>query len=552
MADLKPIGSEKLQGQDKLRRIMEIARFNEVIPNRINETAKSEYSRSLADGNNYEIIKERQGYIIKRTISESETDYIEPMKNRKYYSSYSQALKRLNLVAGELNRINENEEGTSMFGEQKKFTLKTPKPKMDLPEPPAAPSAPPAVPSPELPPSPMGDMGMDDMGMDDMGMDDMGMEDDMEIDTDIEVDGEPADSNEQVTFKTIQKLTGKLTQKIRTLDNEEGMTSEDIKYVVNMVLSSVNLNELSEEDREDILSKFEDETEDLGGDDMGGEDLTDDSEVEDIQADMDIPMEGDMEEGYEYDDVDEINPDDLFNDQESYKFSKFKKRHNKSKSDELDEFFYYDDESEESDDKTPIKPLARKTSKGNKFGSFDDENWYDNEDVSYGGDFDFDYDDEEFHDYPSFKEKHGDTRWFGNVPGDSPQRFFDKHKELSGGKPFKVRTKRSNLGNGAIFDSIFGESKVDKVLSKYFEVTKKEIVENKQKTEEKKTRTITEVRKQMKSVVKLTETIEQELASQKFLEENVGAKIVGKTNKNNLVFQNKGKEIKITPEGLLV
>jgi hypothetical protein len=437
MADLKPIGSEKLQGQDKLRRIMEIARFNEVIPNRINETAKSEYSRSLADGNNYEIVKERQGYIIKRTISESETDYIEPMKNRKYYSSYSQALKRLNLVAGELNRINENEEGISMFGEQKKFTLKTPKPKMDLPEPPAAPSAPPAVPSPELPPSPMGDTGMGDMGMDDMGMDDMGMEDDMEIDTDIEVDGEPADSNEQVTFKTIQKLTGKLTQKIRTLDNEEGMTSEDIKYVVNMVLSSVNLNELSEEDREDILSKFEDETEDLGGDDMDGEDLTDDSEVEDIQADMDIPMEGDMEEGYEYDDVDEINPDDIFDDEESYEFSKFKK-------------------------------------------------------------------------------------------------------------------KKSDLGNGAIFDSIFGESKVDKVLSKYFEVSKKEIVENRQKTEERKTRTITEVRKQMKSVVKLTETIEQELASQKFLEENVGAKIVGKTNKNNLVFQNKGKEIKITPEGLLV
>ena len=87
MGDLKPIGSEKLQGQDKLKRIMEIARFNEVIPNRINETAKSEYVIGLADGNKYEIIKERQGYIIKKTISESETDYIEPMKNRKYFKS---------------------------------------------------------------------------------------------------------------------------------------------------------------------------------------------------------------------------------------------------------------------------------------------------------------------------------------------------------------------------------------------------------------------------------------------------------------------------------
>ena len=32
MADLKPIGSEKLTGQDKLNRIMEIARFKEVAP----------------------------------------------------------------------------------------------------------------------------------------------------------------------------------------------------------------------------------------------------------------------------------------------------------------------------------------------------------------------------------------------------------------------------------------------------------------------------------------------------------------------------------------
>jgi hypothetical protein len=442
MGNLKPIGSEKLTGDQKLKRIMEIARFNEVIPNRINENATSEYSISLADGNKYEIVKERQGYIIKKTISESETDYMEPMKNRKYYSSYSQAFKRLNLVAGELNRLNENEEGLSLYGEQKKFTLKTPKPKMDMPAPAEVPSAPPAVPSPELPPSPMDDMGMEDAGMDDMGMDDMGMDDmDAEVDMDTEVDVEDeGSSNEQVTFKTIQKLTGKLTQKIRTLDSEEGMTSENMKYVINMVLSSFDLTELSEEDREDILSKFEDESEDLGGDDMDGEDLTDDSEVEDIQADMDIPMEGEFEEGYMYDDVDEVNPDDIFDDEE-----------------------------------------------------------------------------------------------------------FEKHRRHS-----KFKRRHSDLGNGAIFDSIFGESKVDKVLSKYFEVSKKEIVESRQKTAEKKTRTITEVRRKMKSVVKLTETIEQELASQKFLEENSGAKIVGKTNKNNLVFENKGKEIKITPEGLLV
>lgn len=437
MGDLRPIGSEKLTGDAKLKRIMEIARFNETIPNRINETAKSEYSVGLSDGNKYEIVKERQGYIIKRSLNEGETEYIEPMKNRKYYSSYSQALKRLNLVAGELNRINENEEGTALFGEQKKYTLKTPKPKMDMPEPADVPSAPPAVPSPELPPSPVGDMGGEDLGLDDTNVDDVGIED-TEIDVDTEV-GDESDSEETVTFKSIQKLTGKLTQKIRTLESNEGMTSEDIKYVINMVLSSFDLNELTEEDKEDILSKFEEETEDLGGDDMEGEDLTDDSEVEDIQADMDVAVEGEFEEGFMYDDVDEVNPDDF----------------------EFDEF-----------------------------------------EVSY--------------------------------------------------EPKKSMKKFGDYGNGAILDSIFSESKVDKVLSKYFEISKKEILESKQKNQEKRTQRVSEVRQKMKSVVKLTETIEQELASQKFLEENINAKIVGKTNKNNLVFENKGKEVKITPEGLLI
>ena len=56
----------------------------------------------------------------------------------------------------------------------------------------------------------------------------------------------------------------------------------------------------------------------------------------------------------------------------------------------------------------------------------------------------------------------------------------------------------------------------------------------------------------MKEIIKLTETVEQELAAQKFLEENISAKIIGKTNKKNLVFENKGKEVKISPEGLLV
>lgn len=400
MGKLKPIGSEKLTGESKIQRMLEIARFNESAPSNINETAKSEYGITLADGNSYEIVKEKLGYIVKRTISESETEYIEPIKNRKYYSSYSQALKRINLLAGELNRLTENVEGTSLFGEQKKFVLKTPKPAADAMPAPAAPAAPPPVPEPEMP---MPDAGMEpEMPADEMNVD---------VDAAAEVPAEepstdmeqPQDEEGVPTFKSIQKLTGKLAQKIRTFTAQEGMTSEDMKYVINMILSSLDLNNLEDEDKEDILAKFEGEEE---MEDMGTEDITSDTEVEDIQASMDteIPTEGEMYEG----------------------------------------------------------------------------------------------------DY------------------------------------------------GQIFDGIFGESKVDNVISRYFELSKKELDETIQRKKQKlvESKQITNIK--MEKVVQLAETIEQELSSSRFLEKNSKFEFVGKTNKKNLVFEYKDKQVKITPTGLII
>ncbi len=427
MADLKPIGSEKLTGQDKLKRIMEIARYKETTPSNINENSTTEFDITLADGMNYQIVKEKQGYIIKKGITESVVEYIEPMKNRKYYSSYSQALKRLNLLTKELNRLNENEEEISMFGEQKKIVLKTPKP-LGSPEgdsvPPTAPIEPPAVPPPALPPSPDASAAPAEIPVPVGGGDELPAPEGEEMQADVDTEGSPegeemqADvdaetGEEKVTFKTIQKLTGKLTQKIRVLDSEEGMTSENIKYVINMVLSSLDLKNLSEEDKEEIIAKFEETSEDLGADDMDGTDLTDDSEVEDIQTDMDTEVE-------------------------------------------------------------------------------------------QGGDMQAE---------PEMKE----------------------------------------YGHGAIVDSIFRESKIDKVISKYFEVTKKEILESKKNKVERFKVKREDFKKRMEPVKKMSETKEQELASQKFLEENISSYLIGKTNKKNLVFENiKGEQVKISPEGLLV
>ena len=264
MADLKPIGSEKLQGMDKIARIMEIARYNETPREEINENQTLSYTRVLADGNTYGIVREKQGYIIKKGINESSLEYAEPMKNRKYHSSYSQALKKLNLIAGELNRLNENEIGTELFGEQKKI-LRLPKQSAPAPEAPVPAPAPeepssdvstPEIPTPDAStPDDMGgqEMPMDDMGSEEMPMDDMGGD---------EMGGDVESGDEEIpTFKTIQKLTGKLGQKIRTFSENEEMSSEDVKYVLNSILSALDLSKLSDEDIDDIMSKIEGEEE---------------------------------------------------------------------------------------------------------------------------------------------------------------------------------------------------------------------------------------------------------------------------------------------------
>ena len=45
MGNLKPIGSEKLQGMEKINRILEIARYKENKPNPINEDKSIEYGK---------------------------------------------------------------------------------------------------------------------------------------------------------------------------------------------------------------------------------------------------------------------------------------------------------------------------------------------------------------------------------------------------------------------------------------------------------------------------------------------------------------------------
>jgi len=398
MADLNPLGSEKLQGMDKINRILEIARYNESSQN-VNES-RADYTIQLSDGKFYGIVNEKNGYIVKSGINESEIEYREPMQNRKYHKSYSQAMKQINLLAGELNRLHEHTENINLIGEQKKFVLKTPEAEMsdmgDIPEP-----------SPE----PSSEEGGEDLDLD---LDLSTPEGEEELDLDMDLGDEPSEpegiegEDDDISFKLIQKLTGKLGQKLRTLDSQEGLSSEDIKYVLNSIISAVNLENLSEEDLEDVLANFEDEEIDYG-----------------VEGELDI--EAGDEEG-----------------------------------DELD--------------------------------------------------LDLDMEEE-----PITDEELGE-------------------------------------GNGVeqVVDEIFSESKVERVLSKYFVISEEE----KKSTEDSEVkRFITEkVNKvKVKSELKeMSETLEQELTSEFILKENKDSKFLGKTNKNNLVFEVDGKQLKVSPKGELI
>lgn len=423
MADLKPIGSEKLQGQEKINRILEIARYKENTPSNLNETSRVEFERVLADGNQYEIVKEKSGYVIKKKVNES-LEYIEPMKNRKHYGSYSAALKRLNLIAGEVNRLTENEEEVSMFnlGEQKKFTLKTPKPAMPAPAPESAPElpTPPAAPEAGSMDAPLDDASLDtpEGGEEmDFDMDVESPEGDMDVDMDSEE--EPMGSEEEVTFKTIQKLTGKLGQKIRMMNDSVGMTSEDVKYVINSLLSALDLSKLDEEDQEDIMAKFEEDQESDYDSDMDMGSMDDEDELDmDMEMDVEEPMDGEMGEG--------------------------------------DVIGVYSDIDKQRDEMSEEDKINSHVSK--------------------------------------------------------------------------------------VMDEIFSESKIDKVLSSYFEITESEKKEKKQKLNESKKVAVS-------SIKRLSETIEQELAAEFIVRENSNYKLVGKTNKSNLVFEHNGEQIRVTPKG---
>ena len=448
MSDLKPIGSEKLQGLEKIQRMLEIARFNEKIPTSINETEKREYSRVLADGHTYEIVREKSGYIIKKGLNEGELDYIEPMKNRRYFPSYSQALKRFNLLVKEMNSIHENDEEISLFGEQKKYVLKTPdteKKKTEVssdienvpaPMPASEPITEPTDMSMGQSVDPFASSGDDEtMGSDefDSEEEDFGGEQDTDFDDqEMEDDSEPKEKGGKVSFKHIQKLVGRLGQKIRQYNSEvKELSQQDTKYIINSILSALDLSVLSEDDVEQIMDKFD-------------------------------SAEGD---------------EDMSSDEES-------------------------------------------------FDDFDSEN--------------------------SGEESFSDTE-------ETPEEMGEGYNELLGnlGKVYGQTAITSRMMGGSdemteIAEKMFKESKVEKVLTKYFEKTDNEILFESIRRNDRKKLINEQIEKTMKNASSFFKTYEQEISSRRALKTFPTSTFIGKTINGNMVFETKEFSYKIGRNGEVI
>lgn len=67
--------------------------------------------------------------------------------------------------------------------------------------------------------------------------------------------GDTEENPDEPILKTVQKLTGKLSQKMR--DGGEELTSKDYKYVINSIVSAIDMTKISEEDMKDILNKVQ-------------------------------------------------------------------------------------------------------------------------------------------------------------------------------------------------------------------------------------------------------------------------------------------------------
>jgi hypothetical protein len=293
----------------------------------------------------------------------------------------------------------------------------------------------------------------DGMGMeppaDGMGMeppaDDMGMpEDEVEDETEVEIEKKPREKKVS-DLKRIQILVGKLAQKIRSYEEEKELSAKEIKYIINSILSAIDVEVLDEEDIEQIIDKLEGTEDDEDGEGEE-EDVTFDETEDEQEVSPEPPIEPEMAEGYD------------------------------SLNDAFDDYFG--------------GSFAAQSSKGLRSEMGEEEEYY--------------------------KERRN-------------RHFYPEVDSFEHGT--------------------FSESSVDKVLSKYFILN-----ENEQKNykEEKNKKTNITYKNSKQNIVKLAESKQQLETALNYIDKNPRVRMLGISNKGNLIFKEGINQVSITKLGRII
>ena len=226
MDSIRAVGSELLQGQEKHNRLIELMGIKKTV----NESKKSvnneDYIIHAADGKSYGIFRENKNFFVKyankHTEDSNDFEYIGGLvrKTKELHESYSDAFRRLNVMISDINQKYGVKNPKTLFEADKQYMLQPEAPTSEAPT--SAPTTDAGLPAPA---------------------------------PDTTQPAAEGDENDPV--KMVQSLTGKLGQALRdNMQNEQVSNAEMVKYVLNSVLSAVDLNKLTPEDKEVLNNKI--------------------------------------------------------------------------------------------------------------------------------------------------------------------------------------------------------------------------------------------------------------------------------------------------------
>lgn len=259
---MRPIGSEKIQNpDDKLARILEIAGIKKESVTE-SKSLHGKLSNVLheavaANGTEYAIVQEEK-YVYIKAKKNDDYEYLTGVQNinEHSYRSYADALKHLNLMFKEINEQVGLTEGIDVLKKKsldERYVLRLNKKdnsNQNFTEPSDNDTSGgfDASTSPDI----------SDLEADLVGQPNAGEQPSTQPDQETPVDNamEPQTDNQEGEdpLKTIQKMVGKVTQKMREMG--ERLQPKDVKYILNSLISAADMTKVPESDKNDIINKI--------------------------------------------------------------------------------------------------------------------------------------------------------------------------------------------------------------------------------------------------------------------------------------------------------